>query len=100
MATEPTAGPRGIPPLAAPQTAKTKERVVFRLEPEQRAGLDRLRERYFDETKVSLSRASVARVLVSQGLVGAEQRKATEVLPDEAVVRAVVRAVGVRRRTR
>jgi hypothetical protein len=77
----------------------TLKRVVFRFPPEQTEALDRLTERYFDETKVSLSRASVARVLMGEALAHAEHRKATEVLPHEAVARAVVRRMASKGKT-
>ncbi len=69
----------------------TLARVVFRLPHLDREALDDLRRRYFDETGTRLSRASVARVLLSQAIAKAVHRRATDVLPSAAVARAVVR---------
>jgi hypothetical protein len=71
----------------------TLKRVVLRFPSGQTEALDRLRERYFDETKIRLSRASVARVLMEKALADVDRRKAREVLSQEAVDRAVVRCV-------
>ncbi len=68
-------------------------RVVFRIPVANRDAIDRLCDRYFDETHTRVSRAAVARILLDQALAGADRRKATEVLPDAAVARAVVRKV-------
>jgi hypothetical protein len=78
----------------------TLKRVVFRFPPEQTEALDRLRERYFDETRVRLSRASVARVLMGKALEGVDRRKASEVLSEEAVARFLVRSVVAKGRKR
>jgi hypothetical protein len=75
-------------------------RVVIRLFPVDRAAIDRLRDRYFEETRDRLSRAAVARALVGQALAGADRRRATEVLPDAAVARAVVRRAAAEGRRR
>jgi hypothetical protein len=76
------------------------KRVVLRFPPSEIEALDGLKERYFQETTVRLSRASVARVLMGEALAAAAHRRATEVLPAVAVARTVVRGVVARGRTR
>jgi hypothetical protein len=67
-------------------------RVVVRFEVKDREALDRLRERYFAETKRGISRAAIVRTLVSMGLTGADLRNAAEVLPLSVLAAASMRA--------
>ena len=57
-------------------------RVVVRFAGADRAALDRLRARYFDETHRGLSRASVVRVLVHRALNAADARSAADVIEE------------------
>jgi hypothetical protein len=67
---------------AAParRSALRYARVVVRFPIDERDALDRLRDRYFDDTGRGLSRASVVRVLVHRALDGADAQKAADVL--------------------
>lgn len=67
-------------------------RVVVRFAVVDREALDRLRKRYFEETKRGISRAAVVRTLVSMGLTGADLRNAAEVLPVSVLATASMRA--------
>ncbi len=76
-------------------------RVVVRFAVGDREALDRLRRRYFEETKRGISRAAIVRTLVSMGLTGADFRTAAEVLPVSVLAASSMRERPPRpRRTR
>ena len=71
----------------------TLSRTVVRLPKGDKESLDRLRDRYFEETHRGISRAAVIRILVLRGLEGADERKATEVIPGHEIARTSPRNI-------
>jgi hypothetical protein len=53
---------------------------MVRFPEDEKDALDRLRARYFDETKQRISRAAIVRILLRRALAGADERKAVDVL--------------------
>jgi hypothetical protein len=73
-------------------------RVVVRLPGDDKEALDRLRDRYFDETRRGISRAAVVRAILRRVLAGAGERRASEVLREPEVAAASLRAAPLRSR--
>jgi hypothetical protein len=67
-------------------------RVVVRLAEGDKEAIDRLRDRYFAETRQGLSRAAVLRAVVHRLLANADEQKATEVLRAPEVAASTIRA--------
>jgi hypothetical protein len=70
------------------------KRTVIRFPSPEREGLDRLRARYFAETKRRVSRAAVVRILVRRGLADAEGKEASAVFRPEEIAESSFRQRG------
>lgn len=73
-------------------------RTVVRFPKQDKEAIDRLRSRYFDETKRGLSRAALVRILVHRGLREADSQRATEIIDARAIARASARNIPPKQR--
>lgn len=67
--------------------------LKIRFRSSTKSEIQSLQKRYFQETGGFLPYGAAVRALVDMGLRDAAQRKATDVLPDDAVKAALVRKV-------